>query len=347
MIYFHSDYGQGAHPKVMEALNKTNYEYSDGYGLDPHCERAAKLIKELIGVDDCEVHFFVGGTPCNVTLISAALKPYEAVIAARTGHAYVHETGGVEATGHRVVTVEGVNGKLTPELIARAYSEYQDEHTVIPRLVYISQSTEIGSIYGRAELAAIRKKCDELGLMLYMDGARLGAALTSPVNDLGIREIAQMCDAFYIGGTKNGALFGEALVIRNPGINDHFRWMMKRQAGILAKGRLLGVQFEALLEGGERSIYYEMASHANRLAEKLRTGLGALGVRFFSDSPTNQIFPILPAAVIVKLREEFFFYDWAAPLGDMQPVRLVTSWGTTEEDVDAFLTAAGKLLKNR
>ena len=344
MIYFHSDYCQGAHPKVMEALNKTNLEFTDGYGIDPHCEHAAELVKELIGKCDCSVHFLVGGTPCNVTLIAAALRPYEAVISARTGHAYVHETGGVEATGHRVIVEDGVNGKLTPELIDRAYGEYQDEHTVLPKLVYVSHPTEIGSIYSKAELTAIRKKCDELGLYLYLDGARLGTALTSSKNDLSIQEIAALCDAFYIGGTKNGALFGEALVINDPAINDHFRWMMKRQAGILAKGSLLGVQFEALLEGGGNSIYYEMASHSNRLADKLRDGLKALGVGFYSDSPTNQIFPVLPAAAVTELRRDVVFYDWAQASDGMQPVRLVTSWGTTDEDVVAFLIAAGKLL---
>ena len=344
MIYFHSDYCQGAHPKVMEALNKTNLEFTDGYGIDPHCEHAAELVKELIGKCDCSVHFLVGGTPCNVTLIAAALRPYEAVISARTGHAYVHETGGVEATGHRVIVDDGVNGKLTPELSDRAYGEYQDEHTVLPKLVYVSHPTEIGSIYSKAEMTSIRKKCDEIGLYLYLDGARLGTALTSSKNDLSIQEIAALCDAFYIGGTKNGALFGEALVINDPAINDHFRWMMKRQAGILAKGRLLGVQFEALLEGGENSIYYEMASHSNRLADKLRDGLKALGVGFYSDSPTNQICPVLPAAAVNELRRDFFFYDWAQASDGMQPVRLVTSWGTTDEDVVAFLNAAGKLL---
>lgn len=344
MIYFHSDYCQGAHPKVMEALNKTNLEFTDGYGLDPHCAHAEELVKELIGKRDCSVHFLVGGTPCNVTVIAAALRPYEAVISARTGHAYVHETGGVEATGHRVIVEDGIDGKLTPELIDRAYVEYQDEHTVLPKLVYISHPTEIGTIYSKAELTALRRKCDELGLYLYLDGARLGTALTCSKNDLSIREIASLCDAFYIGGTKNGALFGEALVINNPAINDHFRWMMKRQAGILAKGRLLGVQFEALLEGGENSIYYEMAAHSNRLADKLREGLRALGVRFYSDSPTNQIFPVLPAEAVNKLRNDFFFYDWAQASDGMQPVRLVTSWGTKESDVDAFLTFTRRLL---
>jgi threonine aldolase len=344
MIYFRSDYSLGAHPRVMRALEETNFEHTDGYGIDVHCENAARLVKELCGREDCAVHFMVGGTPCNVTLISAALRPYESAVSHRRGHAYIHETGGVEATGHRVAVFEGPDGKLTPELIDRAWDEYEDEHTTVPRLCYISQPTEIGTVYTKAEIKALFEKCRERDMYLYIDGARLGAALTCKGNDLSIKELARLCDAFYIGGTKNGALFGEALVINNPAINDHFRWMMKRQAGILAKGRLLGVQFEALLEGGENSIYYEMAAHSNRLADKLRDGLRALGVRFYSDSPTNQIFPVLPAAAVNELRKDFFFYDWAQASDGMQPVRLVTSWGTKDSDVDAFLDSTRRLL---
>lgn len=344
MIYFHSDYSQGAHPKVMEALLKTNLEHTDGYGLDPHCERAAAMIKELIGREDCAVHFMVGGTPCNVTVIAASLRPYESVIAARSGHAYRHETGAVEATGHRVVTVEGVNGKLDPELIERAMLDHEDEHTPQPGMVYVSQPTELGTIYSRAEMTAISQKCKQLGLLLYVDGARLGAALTCEKNDLSIGELASLCDAFYIGGTKNGALFGEALVILNNRMDDHFRYMIKRQCGLLAKGRLLGVQFEALLEGGEQSVYYSSAAHANRMAERLRVGLEKLNVRFFGDSPTNQIFPLFPVAVKDELLKDFFFYRWAPDENGMTPVRLVTSWGTSEEEVDAFLKRAAELL---
>ena len=347
MIYFRSDYSQGAHPKVMEALVNTNMEHTDGYGMDDHCARAADMIRDLIGDRTCAVHMMVGGTPCNSTVIAAALRPYESVVAVRTGHIYFHESGAIEATGHRVLTVEGIDGKLTPDLIDRALEEYEDEHTPLPRMVYLSQPTEIGTIYSRAEMAAISEKCRERELLLYVDGARLGAALTCGENDLSIRELAGLCDAFYIGGTKNGALFGEALVIRNRQINDHFRWMMKRQGGMLAKGRLIGVQFEALLEGGEGSVYYQMAAHANRMAEKLRTGLKEQQVSFYSDSPTNQIFPVFPKDVVRELEKEFFFYAWAAERDGMVPVRLVTAWGTAEADVDAFLDRVRALYANR
>lgn len=342
MIYFRSDYSQGAHPKVMDALMRTNMEHTDGYGLDAHCEHAAQMIRELIGISDCEVHMMVGGTPCNVTVIAASLRPYESVIALRSGHAYFHETGGVEGTGHRIVAMDGVNGKLTPELIDQAWEEYQDEHTPLPRLMYISQPTEIGSIYSKAEMTALAKKCKERDMLFYVDGARLGSALTCKENDLSLKELAALCDAFYIGGTKNGALFGEALVIKNKQINDHFRFMMKRQCGLLAKGRLIGVQFEALLEGGEDSIYFTMAAHANRMAEMLREGLAEMQVPFYSDSRTNQVFPILPAGVVRELEKEFFFYEWAPEKDGRIPIRLVTAWGTEEKDVQAFLEKVRK-----
>ncbi len=347
MIYFRSDYSQGAHPKVMEALMKTNMEHTDGYGLDSHSEHAARMIRELIGIEDCSVHMMVGGTPCNVTVIASSLRPYESVISVRSGHAYFHETGAVEGTGHRVVTVEGIDGKLTPELIDLAFEEYQDEHTPLPRMVYVSQPTETGTVYSRAEMEALSRKCGEKGLYFYVDGARLGAALTCRENDLSIRELASLCDAFYIGGTKNGALFGEALVIKNKEMDDHFRFMIKRQCGLLAKGRLIGVQFEALLEGGSDSIYFSMASHANHMAEELREGLKALGIGFDGGSQTNQLFPVLPSDVVKELEKEFFFYEWAPEKNGMITIRLVTGWGTEEPDVQAFLKRAGELISQR
>lgn len=344
MIYFRSDYSQGAHPKVMDALLRTNLEHTDGYGLDAHCRNAEKIIQDLTGPGDCQVHMMVGGTPCNVTFMAAALQPYEAVVAPRSGHVYSHETGAVEATGHRVLALEGVNGKLTPQLIDLAFEEYEDEHTPLPRLAYISQPTETGSVYSREEMRALSEKCRERNMLLYVDGARLGAALTCRANDLPITELAQLCDAFYIGGTKNGALFGEALVIRDKTINEHFRWMMKRQCGLLAKGRLIGVQFEALLEGGVDSIYFKMASHANKMAERLREGLAHMGIAFYGDSQTNQVFPILPITIVQELEKEFFFYRWAPEKNGMLPIRLVTGWGTKEQEVEAFLAAMGRLV---
>ena len=343
MIYFLSDYSQGAHPKVMEALERTNMEHSNGYGLDEHCEHAAEIIKAMIGIEECQVYMMVGGTPCNVTTIAASLRPYEAVIALRTGHAYFHETGAVEATGHRIVAMDGINGKMTPELIDKAWEEYEDEHTPLPKMVYISQPTECGSLYSKEEMTAIRNTCLEKNMFLYVDGARLGAALTAEENDLSIRELAQLCDAFYIGGTKNGALFGEALIITNHEIDDHFRFMMKRQCSLLAKGRLIGVQFEALLEGGENSIYFEMAAHANEMAKIIRDELSSLGIEFYGVSQTNQVFPVLPASIVTELKKEFAFYEWAPEKDGKISIRLVTAWGTKKEEVECLVQAIKQL----
>lgn len=345
MIFFRSDYSQGAHPDVLEALIKTNAEHTDGYGLDPHCDRAAKMVKDFIGRDDCGVHMMVGGTPTNVALIAAALRPYESVIAPRTGHIYIHETGAVEATGHRIIGMNGVNGKLTPDLIDLAWEEFEDEHTPLPRLVYISQPTETGSIYSKAELTAISKKCKENNMLLYIDGARLGVALTCKDNDTTIEELAALCDAFYIGGTKNGALFGEALVIFDKETEKNFRFFMKRQCGLLAKGRLIGVQFEALLEGGRESVFYKIAREMNRTADRLKEGLKALGTEFYSESQTNQLFPVFTKEVKEELEKDFFFHQWAPEKNGKVPVRLVTSWGTTDEEVDAFLKRVKELTK--
>ena len=343
MIYFRSDYSQGAHPKIMDALIETNLEHTDGYAMDVHSEHAAQMIKDLIGRQDCEVYMMVGGTPTNVITIASGLKPWEAVVAPRTGHAYFHECGAVEATGHRVLTVNGIDGKLTPELIDSAWLEYEDDHTVVPRMAYISQTTESGTVYTKAELEALRACCDRHDMLLYLDGARLGAALTCEDTDLTIQDIARLTDAFYIGGTKNGLLLGEAVVIFNDYMNDHYRLMIKQRNGMLAKGRLIGVQFEALLDGGENSLFYQIGTHENKMAKKLREGIAAAGYKFDGSSTTNQIFPIFPEAMVRELEKDFFFYDWAPAAEEgCRVIRLVTSWGTTEEDVDAFIDALNK-----
>lgn len=337
MIYFRSDYSQGAHPKILDALIRTNEEHTDGYAMDDHSYHAADMIKELIGRDDCEVYMMVGGTPTNIISIASALKPWEAVVAPRTGHIYRHECGGVEAAGHKIIPMNCENGKLTPELIEEAWLEYEDDHTVVPKMAYISHTTELGTIYSKAELEALSKCCKEHDMYLYMDGARLGAALTCEEADLTIKDIAQLVDAFYIGGTKNGALLGEAVVVFDDNINDHYRWMIKQNCGMLAKGRLIGVQFEALLEGGKDSVFYEIGAHENKMAKKLREGIAAMGYKFSGNSTTNQIFPIIPTPIVRELEKDFFFYDWEAYGEDHRVIRLVTSWGTTEADVDAFL----------
>ncbi len=343
MIYFRSDYSQGAHPKILEALTKTNFEHTDGYGLDVHCENAAKMIKDMIGIDDCSVHMMVGGTQCNMTAISAVLKPYECAVAPRTGHLYVHETGALEAGGHRIITMYGQDGKLMPEDIDVAWKEYEDEHTLIPRLAYISFPTESGTLYTKAELEELSNKCKANNMLLYVDGARLSSALTSEACDVTIRDLAQLCDAFYIGGTKNGLLFGEALVIKDKGMDDHFRWMIKQKGGMLAKGRLIGVQFEALLEGGEDSIFFKMGMHANDMAKKLREGLENLDVELYGTSKTNQVFPILPVRIVEELEKDFFFYRWTPENDGLVVVRFVTGWGTEDEEVEELLLNISKL----
>ena len=344
MIYFLSDYSQGALPEVMDALMKTNMEHTNGYCLDDHCQRATEIIKGLIGRKSCDVHYFVGGTPANVTTLTAALRPYEAVVAPKTGHIYSHETGGIEARGHRIIATSDENGKITSEMVDAAWDEFEDEHTIIPKAVYISNATENGSVYTKAELQALRECCNRRDMYLYMDGARLAAALTSEANDLTLEDIANLTDAFYIGGTKNGALMGEALVILNEKLNTNFRWMMKQNFGLLAKGRLLGVQFETLLDGGHDSLYFKAARHANQCAKVLRDGLAKLGCEFYGQSATNQVFPIFKTSVVEELEKEFVFYRWAPEREGKTPVRFVTSWGTKMEDVEALLLAVAKLI---
>lgn len=333
MYSFRNDYSEGAHPKVLEALISTNLEQTVGYGMDPRCEAARNTIRRLCNAPDADVHFLVGGTQTNLIVIESLLRPYEAVIAAHTGHVNVHETGAIEATGHKVCTAYAPNGKLTPALVESVVNGHSSEHMVHPRLVYISDTTEIGTIYTKAELEALRRCCDEHNLFLFMDGARLGSALASPQNDLTLPDLAALTDAFYIGGTKNGALFGEALVMNAP--NNHFRWHMKQRGAMLAKGRLLGVQFQALLEDG---VYFEIARHANEMAYRLRDGIAALGYSFPVPSPSNQQFPVLPNTVVEQLKAKGYEFEIDHAEDDAHTcVRFVTSWATPENAIDAFL----------
>ena len=334
MIFFRSDYSLGAHPQVLKALVDTNLEHSDGYGLDEHCYSAADMIKEQIGNPDAEVHFFVGGTPANFTCITAFLRPHEAVLAPRSAHIYMHETGAIEARGHKVINLASSDGKIRPNQVEESLAEHEDEHMVWQKMIYISQSTESGTVYSKSELTALSELCRKNDMYLYIDGARLGAALTAQGNDMTLRDIASLTDAFYIGGTKNGAMFGEAVVIMNPKLMPDFRYITKQQAGLLAKGRLIGVQFEALFKDG---LYFKLAEHSNALANKLRDGIAAKGYGFWVDSPTNQIFPVMPLPLVEKLEEKYFFYRWLPDDGKNVCIRLVTSWGSTEEDVASFL----------
>ena len=339
MIYFRSDYSLGAHPKVMEALMETNMEHTDGYAEDRFSFETADLIREMIGRSDAHIHFLVGGTPTNTITIAAALRPYEGAISAASGHIYVHETGSVEATGHRVFAAPTEDGKLRPADIEKIMLLHEDEHTVIPKLVYITHPTENGGVYTKAELKALRECCDKHGLYLYMDGARLGTALTWPGNDVTLKDLPELTDAYYIGGTKIGTLFGEALVILNDDINDHFRYMVKRSCALLAKGRLIAIQLKALLEGGEDSLYYQLSRHENQLAIKLAKGVQEKGYKLWIPHQTNQVFVIVDNDKIAQLEKDFFFYTWAPYDETSSVIRLVISWGSTEEDVDAILAA--------
>lgn len=333
MYSFRNDYSEGAHPKILQALIDTNLEQTCGYGMDPRCQAAADLIRRLCKAPDADIHFTVGGTQTNLLVIASLLRPYEAVIAAHTGHVNVHETGAIEATGHKVCTAYAPDGKLTPELVESVVNGHSSEHMVLPRLVYISDTTEIGTIYTKAELQALRDCCDKHGLFLFLDGARLGSALTAEGNDLTLPDLAALTDAFYIGGTKNGVLFGEALVMRAP--NEHFRWHMKQRGAVLAKGRLLGVQFQALLEDG---LYLDLARHANEMAFRLRDGVAALGYPFPVASPSNQQFPVLPNSVVKALLDKGYEFEIDRAVdADHTCVRFVTSWATPESAIDAFL----------
>lgn len=331
MYSFRNDYSEGAHPKVLKALTETNFEQTRGYGLDPRCEKARELIRTLCAAPDADVHFLVGGTQTNLLVIEAMLKPYEAVISAHTGHVNVHETGAIEGTGHKVIAVPSPDGKLTPAMIESVPELHSDEHQVKPAMVYVSNTTEIGTVYSKAELTALRACCNKHGLLLFLDGARLGPALAC--GDLTLPDYAALTDAFYIGGTKNGTLFGEALVFAKP--RPDFRWHMKRRGAMLAKGRLLGVQFQALLEDGT---YLDAARHANALALRLRDGVAALGYPLPVASPSNQQFPVFPNEVIAKLQEMGYEFEVDHAVdGGHTCIRLVASWATPEQAVEDFL----------
>lgn len=341
MYSFRNDYSEGAHPDILKRLLDMNQCQNVGYGEDVLCEHAKQMLKEKLQCEDCDIHFLVGGTQANLTVIAAALRPYEAVIAVDSGHINVHETGAVEATGHKVLIADSVDGKITPEGIRKAVHLHEDEHMVKPAMVYISNATEIGTIYHREELTQIAEVCREYGLYLFMDGARMGAALAAEDNDVSFADLCTYCDVFYLGGTKNGALFGEAVVIVNDELKKDFRYMIKQRGGMLAKGWLLGVQFAALFEGNR---YIEIAAHANRMAQKLQDAMEACGLPFFIKTTTNQIFPILPNMLIEELQKEYAFQVWEAMDETHTAMRFVTSWATEEKEVDRFIEFVNALL---
>jgi threonine aldolase len=333
MYSFKNDYSEGAHPRILSALIESNMEQVEGYGKDPYTRKAVELLKQRIGRDDIDIHLFHGGTQTNLTAISAFLRPHEAAIAANTGHILVHETGAIEATGHKVISIDVSDGKINPDHIKSALEAHTDEHMVKPKLVYISNPTEIGSIYTKNELEGLSKFCRENKLFLYVDGARLGSALCSEENDMELSDLGRLVDAFYIGGTKNGALLGEALVICKDSLKEDFRFSIKQKGALLAKGKLLGIQF---LELFRDNLYFDLAKHANDMAKLLKDEISGVGYSFLTDSPSNQIFPILPNSIIEKLQEKYSFIVWQKIDEKSSAIRLVTSWATVEEKVLDF-----------
>lgn len=334
MYSFKNDYSEGAHSRILNSLVETNFEQTDGYSTDYHTENAIGLLKKRIDREDVDIHLLVGGTQVNLTAISAFLRPHQASIGADTSHINCHETGAIEATGHKVITMKTDDGKLTPDLIQRVVDVHDNEHMVQPKLVYISDSTELGTLYTKSELEEIHNCCKRNNLLLYLDGARIGSALVAEGNDLTLSDIARLVDAFYIGGTKNGALFGEALVICNDTLKEDFRYFIKQKGGLLAKGRLLGIQFEELFKD---DLYFELARHANTMAILLKNALKEKGYEFLTDSYTNQQFPILTNDFIKKLSEKYSFNIERIIDQNNTAIRLVTSWATKEENVLEFI----------
>lgn len=338
MIRFGSDYQEGAHPRILKRLAEVNFEQSPGYGEDEFCAEARRLIREKCAAPEADVQFLVGGTQTNFTLLAAALRPHQGVIAADSGHIAVHETGAVEATGHKVIELPAVNGKLAAgqvsEYCRRHFADDSHEHMVMPGAVYISNPTELGTLYTRGELNALRGVCDHWNLTLYLDGARLGCGLASPDNELDLPFLASVCDAFSIGGTKQGALFGEALVLLRDDLKRDFRYILKQRGGMLAKGWLLGLQFAELMRDG---LYEELSDHAIHLAMRIRRALREANVSFLVDSPTNQQFPIFTNEQVRRLSAKYAFSD-IRPLDDGRTaVRICTSWATRPEDVDQLI----------
>ena len=337
MIYFNNDYSEGCHESVLRKLTETNLEQTFGYGEDEYCQEAAQKIRALCRREDAAVHFLVGGTQANLTVIAASLRPHHGILAADSAHINAHETGAIEATGHKVLALPSDDGKITAAQVEKAVlahcADGSHEHMPKPGMVYISSPTEWGTLYSRSELEALSETCKKMGLYLFLDGARLGYGLAAKENDVTMADLARLCDVFYLGGTKCGALFGEAVVITNPRIAEDFRYMMKQRGGLLAKGRLLGVQFSALLED---DCYFEICGYANTLADRIRTTLEYLGYSLYLPGCTNQIFPILPDALLEKLAETYTFTEMHRVDDTHRVVRFCTSWATKEENVDAL-----------
>ena len=331
---FKNDYSEGCHPRILEAFSKTNLEQQNGYGLDDYSLKAEQLILQKINNQSSKVFLVSGGTQANLIVISAFLKPYESVIAAETGHIFTNESGAIEATGHKIHGVFTNDGKLRVEDLQKVINEHQNfPHQLKQKLVYISNSTEVGTIYSKKELQDLSAFCRENNLFLFLDGARLGHALTAETNDLVLEDIAKLTDAFYLGGTKNGALIGEAIVINNGKLQEDFGFHLKQKGALLAKGRLLGIQFQELLKD---DLYFDLARKANVQAMKIKNAFKENGFEFLAETFSNQIFPILGNAQIEELAKNFEFYVWKKIDDEKSAIRIITSWATTDEMVRSF-----------
>ena len=338
---FKNDYSEGAHPRILDALIKYNLTQQNGYGFDEYSLNAAKFIRDKCAAPNASVHFVSGGTQANLTVISAFLRPHESVVSAHTGHIFTNESGAIEATGHKIHGVETADGKLRPQDVQNILDAHQNvPHQLKQRLVYISNSTEIGTIYSKKELQELYEFCQNKNLILFMDGARLGHALTAETSDMSLADIAKYTDAFYLGGTKNGALIGEAIIINNPALQDEFGFHLKQKGALLAKGRLLGIQFEELMRD---NLYFELADHANRQAMKIKEAFEEIGCDFLAETFTNQIFPVLSAKQIDQLSEKYDFYIWKKIDSERSAIRLITSWSTTDETVAGFINELKEL----
>ena len=346
MLYFNNDYNEICHPAILKKMTEMASVQMPGYGADQCCSKAADLIRRKCDAPDAAVHFLVGGTQTNLTVIAASLRPHQGVISADSGHINVHETGAIEATGHKVILVPSKDGKVQPDLAAQIVESQMlstdAEHIVQPKMVYISNPTEYGTLYSLAELTALSEMCKTYGLYLFVDGARLGYGLAAADNDISLADYARLCDAFYIGGTKVGAMFGEAVVVPNKSIAEDFRYLMKQRGGMMAKGWLLGLQFEVLFG---HDLYFEISAHADRLADKIRQTIQLLGYELYLPGTTNQIFVKLPDALLSELAKDFTFAHWEKPDKYHSVVRFCTSWATTEENVEALCSALRRLTR--
>ncbi len=345
-LYFASDYMEGAHPAIMQKLMETNLEKTVGYGLDPYSEDAKEKIRKACGAPDAEVFLLVGGTQTNATVIDALLKSYQGVVAAETGHIATHESGAIELAGHKVLTLPQNNGKISAEQIGKLvkdfYADANYEHMVMPGMVYISQPTEYGTLYSKEELIAISKVCRENHLPLYVDGARLAYALAGRENDVTLADLAALCDVFYIGGTKCGALFGEAVVIPQKGLIPHFFTIIKQHGALLAKGRITGIQFGELFTDG---LYERIGKPAVDAAEKIKTALKKSGYELYLDTPTNQIFCIVSNDIMKKIAQDVEFGFWEKYDETHSVIRIATSWATTEKDTQRLIQLLGEIEK--